>query len=250
MKNSYLYLCLSFVLFLGLIQCSKLAEQFLNSHLVGEQPSYMLECYNQVRSDPSSAAILNGEPWTASDIENFDASLRNPFLNPIAPISRLFGFNFDVLKNEDKNELIDIGHAMIATTFYDPRYSSTRGLQRLYKYLLSIIYGAHVPVPETELNFRLSLIRNALNSMAFPKTITQLKKLFETQLPQFTDNLENWLNTLELFSNSPSEEQLSEMIRNNELSEDFITVIKEKYGEDFITAATAQISTEESAIDG
>lgn len=96
--------------------------------------------------------------------------------------------------------------------------------------------GLDASVPDTQKQWRLSLIRLVYQSLSLPSTISALKRHYESVPPSFTENIVDWLDLLELFAMNPSKTDLIRLRNINhsanhylhdELEEDFKEIIEE-----------------------
>lgn len=137
--------------------------------------------------------------------------------------------------NDSQKDSIDLGYSLLFSSLHPgmeecPQFDPNE---------IPRLIGSNDVLPVTPKEFRLSLIRRIINSsskFSFPATINQMKKFYQSNIPDFTSNLDNWFDTLELFSKNPSKEDLVQFLNyshsaghygHEEIDEDFVTIIEE-----------------------
>lgn len=109
-----------------------------------------------------------------------------------------------------------------------------------HRAVISFIYkcgcGLDSSVPNTQKQWRLSLIMHVYHSFPLTETISAFKRHFQFVTPSFTENFVDWLDLLELFATNPGKNVLSRLRNTNhsahhylhdDLEEDFSQVINE-----------------------
>lgn len=147
------------------------------------------------------------------------------------------------VSKEDYSFMVDNCFVLLFIYLHSSRISFDEEYRAKLSSTFKSLFGSTTVMPETQKEFRLSLIRLVNKSIALPSTLEALKNHYETVRPDFTFSLGNWLDTLDVLSKNPSQEDLLQLLNfshssnhyaHQQLDEDFVAIIDELLSKDVV----------------
>lgn len=155
-------------------------------------------------------------------------------LKPVPKVKNLA--SLDAASLESLHATYDLYHNNLFAYLYYSDCPKKEPFLHHIRNIFNCLYDSNSTMPMTQQGWRLSLIRAVKDSIPLSFTRTIFKKEFESNPPDFTDDFQDWLNTLELFSKNPSNAELAQLLNyssssdpnsHRRLHEDFIIIINE-----------------------